>query len=85
MIMKYFGLTETKLLHFHRIFQKRGWGGGLLETPESTLDLPLHLCSLMGQGFNDSSDGRFRIGSDCVDAQTELNIRCTHMPTCTSC
>ena len=27
MEMEYFGLTETKLLHFHRIF-KNGGGGG---------------------------------------------------------
>ena len=36
-----FGLTETKLFHFHRIFKIGGGGGegGLSEPP---LDLPLH-------------------------------------------
>ena len=29
MKMKYFGLTETKSLHFHRIFKNGGRGGGL--------------------------------------------------------
>ena len=28
MKMKQFGLTETKLFHFHRIFKKQGRGGG---------------------------------------------------------
>ena len=34
MKMKYFGLTETKLLHFHRIF-KNG-GGGASEPPSGS-------------------------------------------------
>ena len=36
--MKLFGLTETKLLHFHRIFNLWGGGGGGKRTP---LDPPL--------------------------------------------
>ena len=31
MKMKYFGLTESKLFHFHRIFKNGGGGGGGLE------------------------------------------------------
>ena len=30
--MKSFGLTETKLYHFHRIFKNRGRGGGFKQT-----------------------------------------------------
>ena len=37
--MKSFGLTKTKLFHFHRIFKNGGWGGGLCEPPE-----PLWIC-----------------------------------------
>ena len=42
--MKYLGLTETKLFHFHRIFNK--WGGGgrggcSREPPKPPLDPPL--------------------------------------------
>ena len=33
MKMKLFGLTETKLFHFHRIFKKGGQGGGFKRTP----------------------------------------------------
>ena len=38
MNMKLFGLTETKLFHFHRIF---GAGLGFKRTPEPLLDLLL--------------------------------------------
>ena len=38
MKIQYFGLTESKLFHFHRIFKKRG---GLSKPPEPPLDLPL--------------------------------------------
>ena len=31
--IKEFGLTETKLFHFHRIFKKRGLGRGFKRTP----------------------------------------------------
>ena len=40
--MKYFGLTETKLFHFHRIFKNGGWGGGSSEPHEPPLDPPLY-------------------------------------------
>ena len=42
--MKYFGLTETKLYHFHRIFKTRGRGAemGVQANPFSSLDPPLH-------------------------------------------
>ena len=40
MKMKYFCLSETKLFHFHRIFEN--WGGGLNEPPlEPPLGPPL--------------------------------------------
>ena len=40
--MKYFGLAETKLFHFHRIFKNGDRGGeeGSSEPPEIPLDLP---------------------------------------------
>ena len=41
MKMKKFGLTETKLFHFHRIFKNGGQGGGPSERPEPPLDPPL--------------------------------------------
>ena len=34
--LKYFGLIETKLFHFHRIFKNRGQGGGLKQTPSGS-------------------------------------------------
>ena len=36
MKMKFFGLTETKLFHFHRIFKNGGGGGGALTPSGST-------------------------------------------------
>ena len=39
--------------------------------------------SLGSQGFNVSSGGKLRRRSDCADAQTDLNLRCTHLPICT--
>ena len=49
--MKSFGLTKTKLFHFHWIFKNEGWGGGSSEPqpPESSLDPPL-CCHLKGSG-----------------------------------
>ena len=48
MKMKLFGLTETKLFHFHRIFKNGTGGGGEVgssEPPEPPLDPPLeHTC-----------------------------------------
>ena len=41
MKMKEFGLTETKLFHFHRIFKTGGGEVGLSEHPESPLNQPL--------------------------------------------
>ena len=46
MKMKYLGLTESKLFHFHRKFKNRGGEGGgeqggSNETPEHPLDPPL--------------------------------------------
>ena len=44
MKMKYFGLTETKLFNFHRIFKYGGGGGGQgasSEPPEPPLAPPL--------------------------------------------
>ena len=38
MEMKKFGLNETKLFHFHRIFKNGGRKGGLIESPEPSLD-----------------------------------------------
>ena len=46
---KEFGLTETKLFHFHRIF-KLGWGGGrgvgFDRTHRTPLDSPLYMFPL---------------------------------------
>ena len=39
--MKLFGLTENKLLYFHRILKDRGGERGSSEPPESPLDPPL--------------------------------------------
>ena len=39
MKMKYFGLTETKLFNFHKIFKNGRRGGGSSEAPEPSLDL----------------------------------------------
>ena len=36
--------TETKLFHFHWVFQNGEWEGGLSESLESPLDPPLKLC-----------------------------------------
>ena len=36
MKIKYFGLTETKLFHFHRIFKTRGAGKGSERTPSGS-------------------------------------------------
>ena len=36
--------------------------------------------SMGSQGFNVSSGGKLRLWSDCADVQTDLNLRCTHMP-----
>ena len=33
------------------------------------------------QGSIVSSGGKLRLWSDCVGAHTDLNLRCTHMPT----
>ena len=43
-----FGLTETKLFHFHRIFKNVWWGGGPSKPLTPPLDPPLHThdCSL---------------------------------------
>ena len=43
MKMKYFGLTETKLFHFHWIFKNGERESGSSETPDSPLDPPLDL------------------------------------------
>ena len=44
MKMKLFGLSETKLFHFHRIFENGGGGGGGSKEPhEPPLDTPLQL------------------------------------------
>ena len=37
------------------------------------------------QKTNVSSGGKLRLWSDCVDVQTDLNLRCRHLPTCTLC
>ena len=41
--------------------------------------------SMANQGFNISSGRKPRLLSDCVDVQTDLNLYCTHMSTCTLC
>ena len=41
MKMKSFGLTESKLFHFHRIFKNVGQGGGSSQPHESPMDPPL--------------------------------------------
>ena len=55
-------------------------------------DQPAHPRSLIrvfdvrcmgSQWSNVSSDRKLRLWSDCADAQTDLNLLCTHMPTCT--
>ena len=57
--------------------------------PIEDSDKPVHLCnpirvfngrSMGSQASNVSSDGKLRLCSDCVDAQTYLNLRSTHMP-----
>ena len=46
---KEFGLIETKLFHFHRIFENKGYlktgggEGGSSEPPDTPLDPPLNL------------------------------------------
>ena len=42
MKMKQFGLTETKLFHFHRIFKNGGGEWGSSEPFEPPLDPPLY-------------------------------------------
>ena len=44
MKMKQFGLSETKLFHFHRIFKIGGREGGSSELPGPLLDTPLGGC-----------------------------------------
>ena len=39
--------------------------------------------SMDSQGSSVSIGGKLRLCSDCVDAQTDLNVCCMHMPTCT--
>ena len=55
-------------------------------------DQPVHQHSLIrvfggrsvgSQGSNNSSGGKLRLRLDCADAQTDLILRCMHMPTCT--
>ena len=48
--MKSFGLTETKLFHFHRIF--RNWGWGWRGSSEPPLDLPPPLQILCYNSFS---------------------------------
>ena len=43
MKMRYFGLTEAKLFHLHRIFKNGGRGRGFERPPEPPLDPPLGL------------------------------------------
>ena len=37
------------------------------------------------QGSNVSSGGKLRLCSDSADAQTDLNLCCTHLLSCTLC
>ena len=46
MKMKQFGLTDTKLFHFHRIFKTGGREGGSSEPLQHPLDPPLDQCVL---------------------------------------
>ena len=55
MKMKQFGLTETKLFHFHRIFKNGGQGGGSSKPPEPPLDLPLYKLLISSQSTESSS------------------------------
>ena len=41
--------------------------------------------SMGSQGFNVSSREKVRLYSDSVNAQTDLNLCCAHMLTCTLC
>ena len=41
--------------------------------------------TLVSQGSNKSSCVKLRLWSDCLDVQTGLNIRCSHMSICISC
>ena len=41
--------------------------------------------SLGCQGSYVSSGGTLRLWPDCVDAQTDLNLHCAHIETCTLC
>ena len=41
--------------------------------------------SMGSQRSNLSSGGKLRPWSDCVEVQTDFNLRCRHMPTCTLC
>ena len=45
----------------------------------------LNGCSMGSQGSNVSAGGKLRLVTDCVDGQTDLNNRCTHISTCTLC
>ena len=46
MKMKYFGLTETKLFHFYKIYKNGGQRGGSCEYHEPPLDPPLMIDKL---------------------------------------
>ena len=43
------------------------------------------VCSMGSSGSNISSGGKLRLWSDCVDAQTDLNVCWRHMSTYTLC
>ena len=74
--MKYFGLTETKLLHFHGIFEN-GQGGGE-RSPEPPLDLPLCPMGIELQ-YLDQTSVPFPNSSKSpdVDTKARLSIHCS--------
>ena len=66
MKMKYFGLPETKLFHFHRIFKNGGVGRGVqANPPEPPLDLPLLICfSTMKRGMQCIQDNTYNCSTE---------------------
>ena len=52
-----------------------------LTAHERSLIWVFNWLSMGSQGSNVSLGGKLRFWSDCVDAQTDLNLCCTQMPT----
>ena len=79
-------------LHDYKTSQYLAKGTSWHVPPIEHTDQPAHPRSLIriferrsmgSQGSNVSSVGKLRLRSDCANAQTDSNLRCTRMPTCT--